>query len=38
VASWTRAIKEKKCEFLPGGAEEQADELVKRLVALGLIG
>lgn len=38
VASWTRAIKEKKCEFLSGGAEEQADELLKRLVALGLIG
>jgi len=38
VASWTRAIKEKKCDFLSGGAEEQAHELVKRLAALGLIG
>jgi electron transfer flavoprotein beta subunit len=38
VASWTRAIKEKKCGFLSGRAEEQADALVKRLVALGLIG
>jgi electron transfer flavoprotein beta subunit len=38
VASWTRAVKKKKCEFLSGAAEEQADELVKRLVALGLIG
>ena len=38
VASWTRAVKEKKCEFLSGAAEEQADELVRRLVKSGLIG
>ena len=38
VASWTRAVKEKKCEFLSGAAEEQADELVRRLIKSGLIG
>jgi electron transfer flavoprotein beta subunit len=38
VASWTRMIKEKKCEFLSGAAEEQADDLVERLVKSGLIG
>jgi len=38
VPSWTRVAREKHCEFLSGAAEEQADELVKRLVALGLIG
>jgi electron transfer flavoprotein beta subunit len=38
VPSWTHVGREKHCEFLSGAGEEQADELVKRLVALGLIG
>lgn len=38
VLSLKRVDKERKCEFLEGGAEEQAEELIKRLVESGLIG
>jgi electron transfer flavoprotein beta subunit len=35
VRSWTRAARARKCEFISGGAEEQAEELVKRLAESG---
>jgi electron transfer flavoprotein beta subunit len=38
VVSWTRVVREKKCEFLSGTAEEQAQELVRRLAESGAIG
>ena len=38
VSSWTRVVRERKCEFLSGTAEEQAEELVRRLAESGSIG
>jgi electron transfer flavoprotein beta subunit len=37
VLSLKRLKKERKCEFLPGSAEEQAEELVRRFVDTGMI-
>jgi electron transfer flavoprotein beta subunit len=37
VLSLKRVKKERKCEFLPGSAEEQAEELVRRFVDTGLV-
>jgi electron transfer flavoprotein beta subunit len=38
VRSWKRVARGRKCAFISGAAEEQAEELVKRLVDLGAIG
>jgi electron transfer flavoprotein beta subunit len=38
VRSWTRVARARKCEFISGGGEEQAEELVKRLADSGAIG
>ena len=38
VLSLVRVKKERKCEFLSGTTEEQADELIRRLGESGLIG
>ena len=38
VLSISRAERRKKCEFIKGDALEQADELIKRLTASGMIG
>jgi len=38
VLSLTRVVRERKCEFISGPAEEQADQLIRRLVEVGLIG
>ena len=38
VISLVKVKKERKCRFLSGAAEEQADELVKCLVESGLMG
>jgi electron transfer flavoprotein beta subunit len=38
VTSLSRIKKERKCEFISGEAEEQAESLVKRLIDQGLIG
>lgn len=38
VLSLVRVKKERKCEFLSGATEEQADELIRRLGESGLIG
>jgi electron transfer flavoprotein beta subunit len=38
VVSMTKVIKERKCEFLTGTAEEQAEELLNRIKESGLIG
>ncbi len=38
VISLTRAKRERKCEFMSGETEEQADTLIQRLLELGLIG
>lgn len=38
VLSLSRADRTKKCEFLDGTAEEQAEKLLKRLLDSGLIG
>ena len=37
VLSLSKIEKERKCEFLEGSTEEQADELVGRLSKLGLM-
>jgi electron transfer flavoprotein beta subunit len=37
VLSLKRVKKERKCEFLPGSAEEQAAELVRRFVDTGMV-
>jgi electron transfer flavoprotein beta subunit len=37
VLSMKRVKKERKCELLPGSAEEQADELIRRFVNSGMI-
>lgn len=37
LLSLKRVKKERKCEFLPGSAEEQAEELVRRFVDTGLV-
>ena len=37
VLSLKRVKKERKCEFLPGSAEEQAEELVRRFVDTGMV-
>jgi electron transfer flavoprotein beta subunit len=37
VLSLRRVKKERKCEFLPGSAEEQAEELIRRFVDTGMI-
>lgn len=38
VLSLARVQKDRTCEFLEGAAEEQADELIRRLAEAGLIG
>jgi len=38
VLSLKRVKKERKCEFLSGSAEEQAEELVRRFVDTGMVG
>ena len=38
VISLTRVKRERKCELMPGETEAQADTLIQRLLALGLIG
>jgi electron transfer flavoprotein beta subunit len=38
VPSWKRIKRERKCEFLSGTAEEQVNELMRRLIASGLVG
>ena len=38
VLSMTRVVKQRKCEFISGAADKQADELTRRLVDAGLIG
>lgn len=38
VTALSRAKRERKCEFVPGDTEEQADALIQRLLELGLIG
>jgi len=38
VLSLKRVKKERKCEFLSGSAEEQAEELVRRFVETGMVG
>lgn len=38
VLSLTQVKKGRRCDFLSGTAEDQADELIKRLVESGLIG
>ena len=38
VISLDRVVREKKCEFMTGSVEEQADELVRRLRDAGHIG
>ena len=38
VISLKRVKKERKCEFLTGSAEEQAEDLVRRFVDTGLVG
>lgn len=37
VLSWSRTEKKRKCEFITGSAEEQAEQLVSRLTGYGLI-
>ncbi len=37
VITLTRLKRERKCEFLPGEDEEQAESLIQRLVELGMI-
>ena len=38
VPSWKRVQRERKCEFLSGTPEEQVNELMGRLIQLGLVG
>lgn len=38
VLSMRRVGRERKCEFIAGTAEEQADELMRRMVQTGLVG
>jgi len=38
VVSWTKVVTKRKCEFISGNANEQAEELVRRLAKSGAMG